>query len=225
MWFFVVMGLAIAVAIVLVIVRTGNKETAPVAVSPWPEAPSPIEEISDSMPTEQASPEPGGADGTPAPTGVTLGASCSYDREGYGIDYPDGWFTPSDRAWVCQLFDPTPFVVQPDTEPPIVAVSVYVENYRLSKVAAALSDPTFYTVVSSDQGTFADAGRPGTILETKATSQGLWPKGTRTFSVLVDRVDSTVVVSTNDLAASDYEQNKLTVLAMGESLRIAGQGT
>jgi len=222
MWFFIAIGLAIAVTIVLVIVRTGDKGTAPTAVSPWPEAASPIEEPSSSMPTEQASPEPDGSDGTPAPAGITLGVSCSYDREGYGIDYPEGWFTPDDRAWVCQLFDPQPFVVEPDIEPPIVAVSVYVERYRLSKVVSALSDPTFYTVISSEQGTFADAGRPGTILETKATSQGLWPKGTRTFSVLVDRVDSTIAVSTNDLAGSDYEQNKQIVLAMAESLRIAG---
>jgi hypothetical protein len=40
--------------------------------------------------------------------------------------------------------------------------------------------------------------------------------------VLVDRLDTTIVVSTNDLADSDYAQNKQIVLAMAESLRIAG---
>ena len=220
LWFFAALGLVVVVAVVLVVMRAGGDEAAPVAVSPWPlpeSAPPTVE-----TPSMGATAVPGLPSGTASPAAVALGASCSCDREGYSIDYPEGWSTPSQATWACQLFDPRPFVVQPNTEPPIVAVSVYVEQYRLPKVLSALTDPSFYQVISSQQGTFTDAGRPGTILETKATARGLWPAGTRTFSVVVDRLDSTIVVSTNDLADSDYEQNKQIVLAMAESLRIGG---
>ena len=64
--------------------------------------------------------------------------------------------------------------------------------------------------------------RPGAILETEQTEEGLFPAGTRAFSVLVDRVDTTIVVTTNDLARSDYGVNKEIALAMADSLRIAG---
>ncbi|MBI4259609.1 MAG: hypothetical protein HY658_03490 [Actinobacteria bacterium] len=153
---------------------------------------------------------------------MALGASCSNDREGYGIDYPAGWFTPTQPAWVCQLFDPEPFVVEPNTEPPIVAVTVYVDGHRRAKLLAALTDPALYRVISTSEGTFADAGRPGTVVETEQVEDLLWPAGTLSFSVLVDRVDTTIVVTTSDLAGSDYEANKQLVLAMARSLRIAG---
>ena len=103
----------------------------------------------------------------------------------------------------------------------MVAVTVYTENYRMTKVFYALTDPTFYQVLSTEQGTFSDASRSGTILETKSTAGGYWPRGTRTFTVLVDRLDSTIGVTTNDLVG-DYEQNKQIVLAMAQSLLIAG---
>jgi len=225
-WFFVAIGLAVVIAAVLVLVRTGGDDTPPIAAPPVVEATTQPAPASTAAPAPLVT-EPPIVSSSPSPATiatptVVLGASCAYDSEGYGIDYPAGWFTPRSPAWVCQLFDPRPFTVEPNIEPPNVAVVVYAEHYRLGRILAALTDPTLYKVISSEQGTFADAGRPGTILETVQTAEGLWPRGTRTFAVLVDRLDTTIVVSTNDLADSDYAQNKQIVLAMAESLRIAG---
>lgn len=217
-WFFPAIGLGVVVAVVIAIVRSGGDDGPAGPASPLPA--STTQPVPTATGTTTAAPSP-----SPEPTipeGVVLGASCSYDPEGYGIDYPEGWSTPSQPAWVCQLFDPESFVVEPDTEPPIVAVSVYVDHHSLAKVLGALTDPAFYRVISTEQGTFADAARPGTILETEQIEEGFLPAGTRSFSVLVDRLDTTIVVTTNDLAGGEYELNKQIVLAMAESLRIAG---
>lgn len=210
-WFFVTIGLAVVAAVAIALVRSGGDESPPepvIAVTGPPPSPSP----------SAAPPSPIQT----TPPAVTLGASCSFDPEGYSIDYPQGWVTPDDPAWVCQLFDPAPIVVEPDTEPPIVAVTVYVEGASLEEAQAGLSDPAFFEVIDRGTGTFSDAARPGVILETLQTEELLWPAGTRTYSVLVDRLDMTIVVATNDLAAGDYEEHKRIVLAMAQSLRIGG---
>ena len=220
-WFIPAIGLVVVVATVLAFVRLRGDDgtVAPVASSPGSIATPTTTPSASPSASATASPPP-----SPSPTvdAVVLGESCVNEREGYAADYPSGWVSPTRRAWACQLFDPQPFVVVPQSEPPIVAVSIYVERYPLEELLAALTDPAYYRIVSVEQGTFADAGRPGTILETEQTEDLFWPSGTHAFSVLVDRVDSTIVVTTNDLAASDYDTNTQIVLAMAESLRVGG---
>ena len=225
-WFFAAISLAVAAAAAIFVVRSSDKGEPEIVtisspsrpVQPSPTAPSPA--ISPS-PTVEPSPTDAGPSGATS-DGVALGASCFHPRGGYGLDYPAGWFTPTRPAWTCQLFDPQPFVVEPDTEPPIVAVSVYVEDYPLAELLPAVTDPAFYEVLSSEQGTFGDAARPGTIVETVQIEELFFPDGTRTYSVLVDLLDRTIVVATNDLGFTDYEQNKEIVLAMAQSLSVAG---
>jgi len=219
-WFYAVIGGAAAVAAGIFVLRSGREgdqvvPTPAATTSPLPPATS--------TPT---TPPPTSAPPSPSPSPTTpetaaLGASCSSDREGYGIDYPADWHASSGRDWSCQLFDPQSFAVEPNTEPPIVAITVYVDQYRMGRLRDALTDPAFYEVISEEGGRFSDANRPGAILETRQTEDLLWPAGTLTYSVLVNRIDTTIVVTTNDLAGG-YEQNKQIALAMAESLRIGG---
>lgn len=226
MWLFAAIGLAVVVAAAILVVRSGDEDGSAVGASPSSSPsfePSPSRSSPTAEPSATAEPSPTEAppSGTTA-SGVPLGASCFYPRGSYGIDYPSGWFTPTQRAWVCQLFDPQPFVVEPNTEPPIVAVTVYVEDFPLEELLPAVTDPAFYEVLSTEQGTFGDAARPGTAVETVQIAELFFPAGTRTYSVLIDLLDRTIVVSTNDLALTDYEQNKQVVLAMAQSLSVAG---
>jgi len=217
LWFWAAILLAATIAAVLFILRSGGESEDAIPSPAATASPLPT-------PTSELTPAPGPTTPTssPPPEAAALGASCSYDHGGYGIDYPAGWFTPVDPDWVCQLFDPEPIAVERYTELPIVAVTVYVDSHHLGRVRAFLADPSFYEVVSEETGTFSDASRPGTILETRQTEELLWPAGTLTYSVLVNRLDATIVVTTNDLAAGDYALNKQIALAMAHSLRIGG---
>jgi len=220
LWFWAAIVLAATVAGVIFALRSGGggEEAVPSPVataSPLPPATS----APTTPPPTTAAPSPSPSPTTPET--AALGASCSSDREGYGIEYPADWHASSGPDWSCQLFDPQSFVVEPNTEPPIVAITVYVDQYRMGRLRDALTDPAFYEVISEEGGRFSDANRPGAILETRQTEDLLWPAGTLTYSVLVNRIDTTIVVTTNDLAGG-YEQNKQIALAMAESLRIGG---
>lgn len=212
-WFFVTIILAVAAATALAVVRTREEGTAPLAVPTWA---SPAQSEPAPEPTETTQPTE-----TPTPEPELLAASCSNDRDGYGIDYPESWFTPDDRAWGCQLFDPQRIRLRPNTEAPPVAVTVFVEQFRMGRILAAFTNRQGFETISIEQGSFTDAARPGKIVETKAKANGFWPRGTKLFYVLVNRLDSTIVVMTTDLVP-DYRENRRTVVAMAESLRIGG---
>ncbi len=198
-------------ATALALVRTREDAGTSQAVPTWssPDGPEPTQTAEPPDPTQTPTPEPD-----------LLGASCSNDRDGYGIDYPREWFT-ADGPWRCQLFDPRRINVRPNTEAPLVAVNVFVEQYRMDKLFAAFTNREGFKVISVEQGTFSDARRPGKVVETEAKTNGFWPKGTRLFYALVNRLDSTIVVMTTDLVP-DYRQNQEVIVAMAESLRIGG---
>jgi hypothetical protein len=230
-WFLPVVGAVVAVAVVLFVIRSGDDGSEPAgASSPTGSVTSPASPTTQPPQTTQppatTAPPTTAETTTPPPTtgggGVALGASCSWDVEGYGIDYPTGWFTPEDPLWVCQLFDPVPFDVPAQTEPPLVAVTIWVDHHRMARTFNGLTDPQFYRTDHVSSDTFGDAQRPGTIVETEQVEALLYPAGTRTYSILVDLGDRTIVVSTNDLAPTDYEANKQIAFAMAKSLRLGG---
>jgi hypothetical protein len=230
-WFLPMIGAVVAVAVVLFVVRSGDDSEPAAATSPTAtvtsQGPPATTPPPPTTPAGTTTPPAASESSTPPPPttgggGVALGASCSWDVEGYGIDYPTGWYTPVDPLWVCQLFDPAPFDVPRNTEPPLVAVTIWVDHHRMVRTFNGLTDPQFYRTLSVSSDTFGDAQRPGTIVETEQVEALLYPAGTHTYSILVDLADRTIVVSTNDLAPTDYETNKQIVLAMARTLRLGG---
>lgn len=185
-------------------------DAAPV-VTPTP-TPTPTLDPS-SEPTPTVTP-------TPTPSGIALGGTCANADEGYTLAYPTGWYTDTvTEAWICALFDPNPFVIEPFTELPITAVLVYVDRNPFDEVVRALTDPNSYRVISLESGEFTDAGLSGVSIQTTQTEPLFYDTGTRFFSVLIDRGPRTIVLQTIDLAG-DFKLNKAVVLAMAAQMQL-----
>ena len=154
---------------------------------------------------------------------MLLGASCSNDRDGYSVDYPDGWYTVTDLpAWRCALFDPDPIVIQEFSELPITAVFIYVDDNPYDEVVAALTDPNYFKVGDLAGDTFTDADLPGVAMRVRQTEDLFYSRGTRFFYVVIDRVDKTIVVQTISYATGSFAENAEIALEMAHRIRITG---
>jgi hypothetical protein len=140
-------------------------------------------------------PQQAGNDTTPAvetetsatPDLVVEWIECRNERQGYSISYPKGWYTDALTAeGECAFFDPEPFEIVADSEFPPTALEAHeVEpGTPYEDVVDALADPMFETVRLREDTEVA--GLPAVLLETVATGEGLYDKGTVTYGYLID---------------------------------------
>jgi hypothetical protein len=130
---------------------------------------------------EPAAPEPGSE--------TDLWTSCTNERAGYEISYPADWQTATlDGEFECSFFDPEPFEIIEGSEFPLTALQAFPAgegDRTFDQVVAEYADPMFERELARDEATVA--GFPAVHLETEATGQGLFDRGTRTIAYVIDR--------------------------------------
>jgi hypothetical protein len=134
---------------------------------------------------EPAAEDPGSETGEPA----RVWTSCENERAGYEISYPEDWHTATlDGEFECSFFDPEPFEIIEGSEFPLTALQAFPageEGRTFDQLVEEYADPVFERELARDDATVA--GFPAVRLETEATGQGLFDKGTRTIAYVIDR--------------------------------------
>lgn len=158
---------------------------------------------------EPAAEEPGSETEKP----MRVLTSCTNERAGYAIGYPADWYTATlDGEFECSFFDPEPFEIIPESEFPLTALQAFPageEDRTFDDVAKEYADPMFERELAREETTVA--GFPAVRLETEATGQGLYDKGTKTIAYIVDRDVAPFVVRAqafpgDELAADVLEE-------------------
>ncbi|HEX5748940.1 MAG TPA: hypothetical protein VFZ09_22055 [Archangium sp.] len=144
---------------------------------------------------------------------------CSNPAGRYSIVYPSGWTTNTGKGVEpCRFFHPTPFEVQPNSEEPLVAVSVKREPMPLDAFVQG-STGSSNEVLQQERLTLA--GHPAVRLELRATQDSpLLPPGTREYLYAIGDGDSVVRVSTLAVRGLDYAGNQAVVDEMVRSLEL-----
>lgn len=165
---------------------------------------------SEEAPDEQPQPAEAGTTTTEAglPEGWTL---CSNERAGYAIGYPADWYTATlDGEFECSFFDPEPFEIIPESEFPLTALQAFPageENRTFDDVVSEYTDPMFERELAREETTVA--GFPAVRLETEATGQGLYDKGTKTIAYVVDRDVAPFVVRAQAFPGAELHEDIL----------------
>ncbi len=144
---------------------------------------------------------------------------CSNPAGRYSISHPSAWTTNSGKGVEpCRFFHPTPFEVQPNSEEPLVAVSVKRETVPLDTFVEGNTGSS-YEVLQQERLTLA--GRPAVRLELSATQESpLLPPGTREYLYAIGDGDSVVRVSTLAVRGLDYAGNKAVLDEMVRTLEL-----
>jgi hypothetical protein len=172
---------------------------------------------------DRATPSPSLPPETPPKTTLQETATCVAPERGYRLQFPQSWYTnDAGIAEPCRFFHPEPFTVAPGTEATGLAVSVRVNPMALADVAPSPESSGPVEVLGRRTATID--GRPAVRAETRATANGLVPRGTRAVSWFVDAGDGTLVATTSEAAsAGGYESNVQVLDAMIHSLRLSDQ--
>lgn len=110
--------------------------------------------------------------------------TCVAEGLGLQITYPAGWFTPTQAAFRCLLFDPDPFTVPEQSETPHVAVAVVQMQGSYDAEVARLRGAPFDTIVAEQD--FTLGGRHTTCFTLSASGEALLEAGTRTYLCISD---------------------------------------
>lgn len=155
----------------------------------------------------------------PTTTAAPSTATCTSTTGGFTVEYPAGWFVdmhPERRE--CALFDPDPIDVEPNTEGPLVAVTIVVEpSVAFADIVSGLTDPTTYDV--REQRDLTVDGFPALLIDAVQTESLLEPAGTRWYQVVIDRPGATTIVYVLGLPGTDDTADRATLDAMVASLR------
>jgi hypothetical protein len=163
---------------------------------------------------EDASEQPGAEPGTMTtteeglPEGWTL---CANERAGYELGYPSDWHTATlDGEFECSFFDPEPFEIIPESEFPLTALQAFPageEGRSFDDVVEEYTDPMFERELAREEATVG--GFPAVRVETEATGQGLYDKGTKTVAYIVDRDVAPFVVRTQAFPDGELHEDVL----------------
>jgi hypothetical protein len=104
---------------------------------------------------------------------------CRNDDLGYSIAHPPDWHEEH-----CAFFDPEPFEVPENSDFYGVAMEVQVAQDSFRNIVRGLTDPRFARVVSRQD--LSVNGRPGVLVETEATGEGLFERGYRIYAYVLD---------------------------------------
>jgi len=142
---------------------------------------------------------------------IRVWTSCTNERAGYEISYPDDWHTATlDGEFECSFFDPEPFEIIPESEFPLTALQAFPageEGRTFDDVVAEYADPMFERELGRDETKVA--GFPAVRLETEATGQGLYDEGTRTIAYVVDRDVAPFVVRAQAFPGAELHEDVL----------------
>ena len=193
-------------------VGCGNGEDDPETAL---ERPSPSTTAS---PTPSPSPSPSPTTGSASPTGdARQWASCVSTRGSLQVEYPQDWTARDRPDGGCAYFDPEPFEVERGTEGPSVAVRLDVESVAYDRVRQAYLDGE---VISQRETTVA--GYDAIRVEDRDTEGPLAPKGHRLTYIADLGQEKTLVLTTNETDAEDFQQAQEVLDEMAERLERTG---
>ena len=216
-------GLVVVLIIVVLVIATSDKKSSTTST---PTTSTPATSASTKPSTSSQTTSTGHTTSTTSttvrsstiPGGLALDKSCASSQYGYSLLYPTTWTAElSFPGWDCGLFDPEPFVVQPQTEVPPVAVLAAVYDYSFDTSVAQYTDPSYNTLLSSTDLTIDS--RKAVAVEIVTTEEMMEPAGTSRYAVLVDwNGDRTFVIETSSVRGDDYTIDKQVVRAMADTL-------
>lgn len=140
---------------------------------------------------------------------------CTNAQRGYSIGHPAGWHT----AYGCRYLDPEPLDIPPNTDGFFSAVAV-VDGDTTFEQARQRADDRFVVITKRQETTIA--GHRAVRYESEATGEGLWDKGSRLYSVIVDNDGRSFEVLTAwfpGTSTSEYQLRKAMVDEMVETVR------
>lgn len=152
---------------------------------------------------------------TPKRALVADWAVCTNAQRGYSLRHPVGWHT----AYGCRYLDPEPLDIPPNTDGFFSAV-VVVDGDTSFDQARERSTDRFVVIVSREETTIE--GRRAVRYESQATGSGLFDKGSRIYSVIIDNDGRAFEILTfwfPGTSTSEYQLRKGIVDDMVKTVR------
>ena len=222
-----------ALAVALLLLGCGNRspgasETAAGLVSTLPPSGPPVEATT----TAEVTPAPTttvttrknlpattttAASPTTTPMGALTAdwAVCTNAQRGFSVGHPVGWHT----AYGCRYLDPEPLDIPPNTDGFFSAVAVMDGDTSFDQARQRSTD-RFLVIVSREET--AIGGRRAVRYESHATGEGLFDKGSRLYSVVLDndgRSFELLTVWFPGTSTSEYQLRKGIVDEMVKTVR------
>jgi len=142
-------------------------------------------------------------------------AECTNAQRGYSVGHPTGWHS----AYGCRYLDPEPLDIPPNTDGFFSAVAV-VDGDTSFDQARQRSTDRFVVIVLREETTID--GRRAVRYETEATGEGLFDKGSRVYSVVIDNDGRAFEVLTAwfpGTSTSEYQLRKKMVDEVVKTVR------
>ncbi|MGV2829884.1 hypothetical protein [Myxosarcina sp. GI1(2024)] len=146
---------------------------------------------------------------------ISLSQTCSNDRAGYQINYPQDWQTnPGEVLNRCQVFDPQSATVPENTESTGKAIYLRIEaNVPFERIATENRGERHLSRQRMSIGDYR-----AVAIESESTGKALLPQGIRTYSYVVALDKGTLVAITYDLGSNEYQTNKQILDRMMETI-------
>lgn len=155
------------------------------------------------------------------PTTTPMGAMaadwavCTNAQRGYSVGHPVGWHT----AYGCRYLDPEPLDIPSNTDGFFSAVAV-VDGDTSFDQARQRSTDRFVVIVWREETTIG--GRRAVRYESQATGEGLFDKGSRLYSVILDNDGRAFEILTAwfpGTSTSEYQLRKGIVDEVAKTVR------
>ena len=149
------------------------------------------------------------------PAAPAAWARCTNAERAYSIGHPAGWHT----AYGCRYFDPAPLDIPPQTDGFFSAIMA-LDSDTTFEEARRRSNDRWVVIVSREEATVG--GRRAVRYETQATGEGLFEKGSRLYSCVIDRAGRSFEVITAwfpGTSTVEYQGRKNMVDAMAETVQ------
>jgi hypothetical protein len=160
---------------------------------------------------------------SPSTSTPTLSQSCTNEKVGYTVQYPQKWFANSRQEFsepeyvvaACRYFDKQPLEIEPGTNIS-AAIKLQVENIPFQKLRQMSREDNMGSKQLLSKTT-SIGDRTTIITENQATGKGMLPEGLKFYSYKIDMGDRTFVATTYDSSSRDYQRNKKILDAMMDS--------
>jgi hypothetical protein len=163
---------------------------------------------------------------SPSTSIPTLSQSCTNEKVGYTVQYPQKWFANSRQELsepeyviaACSYFDEQQLQIEPYTENN-AAIHIRLSKTPFSKLRQ-MDDKDKTSSKKLFQNTTEVNDRTAIVTEKQATGKAMLPEGLKFYSYKVNMDDRTLIATTYDRSSRKYQRNKEILDAMMDSLEI-----
>lgn len=168
-------------------------------------------------------PSPGAIDQespSPSPAGTALGQDCFSPRDGYRVEYPEGWHVNDpEGANPCAWFHPEPFTLPVATEVTGIAIRISLAEQAYEQISESITTGPHVGEVLSSEELSLQGDRQALRAETVESGEGLLDRGVRQTIYAIEWDQGTLTASTTDVAAGDYAANVEVLDQMVQTLQ------